>query len=48
MNCINNKTDFSKEPDNIMSLISEVKEILCEMNYGEGFIQVRLVYIYIC
>jgi len=39
---MNNKIDSgSKYPDNLMSLISEVKEILCD--YGEGFIQVRLV-----
>ncbi|KAL0102701.1 hypothetical protein PUN28_018189 [Cardiocondyla obscurior] len=37
VNGLNNKTDFaSKEPDH-MSLISDVKEILCD--YGEGFIQ---------
>ncbi|XP_011866691.1 PREDICTED: activating signal cointegrator 1 complex subunit 2-like isoform X2 [Vollenhovia emeryi] len=41
VNCVNDKTDFAlKEPANIMSLIAEVKEILCD--YGEGFIQLYL------
>ena len=39
---MNDKIDSgSKYPDNLMFLISEVKEILCDC--GEGFIQVRLV-----
>ncbi|KYM95064.1 Activating signal cointegrator 1 complex subunit 2, partial [Cyphomyrmex costatus] len=43
VNYINNEIDSgSKDPDNIMSLISEVKEILCD--YGEGFIQFCLKY----
>lgn len=41
VNGINSKTNFvSKEPENIMSLIQEVKEILSD--YGEGFIQLCL------
>ncbi|EGI59668.1 Activating signal cointegrator 1 complex subunit 2 [Acromyrmex echinatior] len=41
VNCMNNKIDSgSKYPDNLMSLISEVKEILCDC--GEGFIQLCL------
>ncbi|XP_072749358.1 activating signal cointegrator 1 complex subunit 2 [Anoplolepis gracilipes] len=38
VSCINNEIEStSKDPDKLMSLISEVKEILC--NCGEGFIQ---------
>lgn len=41
VNCINNKTDSGlKDPDNLIFLISEVKEILCDC--GEGFIQMCL------
>ncbi|XP_018347696.1 PREDICTED: activating signal cointegrator 1 complex subunit 2 isoform X1 [Trachymyrmex septentrionalis] len=41
VNCMNDKIDSgSKYPDNLMFLISEVKEILCDC--GEGFIQLCL------
>lgn len=41
-NSTNNKTNSaSKPPDNLMSRISDVKEILCDC--GEGFIQVKLL-----
>jgi len=44
VNCISDKIESdSKEPDNLMALISEVKEILCDC--GEGFIQVRFTII---
>ncbi|TGZ50248.1 activating signal cointegrator 1 complex subunit 2 [Temnothorax longispinosus] len=43
VNCVNNKMDFaSEDPFNIMALISEVKEVLCNFDYGEGFIQLCL------
>jgi len=45
VNHINNKTESTfEDPKKLMSLISDVKEILCD--YGEGFIQVNILFIY--
>lgn len=43
VNYVNNEIEStSKDPDRLMSLISKVKEILCDC--GEGFIQVKILY----
>lgn len=43
VNYVNNEMEStSKDPDRLMSLISKVKEILCDC--GEGFIEVKILY----
>lgn len=46
VNYINNKIESTSKhetiPDEMMSLISKVREILCDC--GEGFIQVKILY----
>lgn len=42
VSCVNNEIEStSTDPDRLMSLISKVKEILCDC--GEGFIQVKIL-----